>query len=91
MFVHASSEITFTAKFVPITGFPAEGVNPFWLIAVILYVRAATELLKFKETPEALSLQIVLVWFKTTGSGLMVAVTVKGWPEQPLLPFGTIV
>jgi hypothetical protein len=36
MFVQASSAITLTAKFVPITGTPAEAVNPFWLIAVIL-------------------------------------------------------
>ena len=36
MFVQASSAITFTAKFVPVAGFPAEGVNPFGLIVVIL-------------------------------------------------------
>ncbi len=37
------------------------------------------------------SLQIVAVWLTTTGSGFTVTVTVNGCPEQPLLPFGTIV
>ena len=72
----------------PITGFPANGVNPFWLIAVILYVVfGAVPNIK----PIGASLQAVTVCGPTPKVDSTVMVTVKGFPWHPSALTGTTV
>ena len=60
--VHASSEISESAKPVPVLGVPAEAVKPFELIEVMLYVATVGVFASVaKVTPVVLSLQIVIV------------------------------
>ena len=58
----------------------------------MLYVLAVGPSISFaKVRPHATSLQIVLSWSNTIGSGFTVIVTVKGVPSQPIALIGTMV
>ena len=83
VFLQASSAITLAGSPLPAAGVPAEAVNPFELMEIILYVAAGTlpaavARLKFK----AASLHSEVLRSARTGSGLMVTVTVIGLPGQ---------
>ena len=77
VFVHASFAITLAGRPEPEDGSPAEAVNPFALIEVILYEEAATlPAAVARLNPKASSLHLVVFRDASTGSGLMVIVIV---------------
>ena len=85
MLVHASSAISLAKKAVPVVGVPAEEVKPFGTILVILYVVTFGPSVSLpKVTPVVPSLQIVVDWSATNGSGFTVKVTVKLSPTHPV-------
>ena len=69
--IQASSAITLAARPVPVAGAPAEAVSPLELMAVIVYVAAATPLeLTASVMPVAPRLHTVVPEVAITGSGL---------------------
>ena len=62
VFVHASSNISEARRLFPVLGEPAEAVNPFEFILVMLYVATVGVFASVaKVTPVALSLHTVVV------------------------------
>mgnify|MGYP000023393011 CR=1 FL=1 len=78
MLVQASLTISEESFPVPVTGVPADAVNPFELMLVMLYVATVGVLASLpRVTPVTPSLHTVAVCATTIGSGFTATVTVK--------------